>query len=220
MIRITNLKKRLSDDFTLDIPSLTVESGERVALIGPNGSGKSTLLRLISGAMKPDEGSIDVALPKAQIGYQPQSPYVFKGTVEYNVRLGAHGEPNVGALLRACRLDALRDKKTAFLSGGERQRTCLCRMLAGQYGLLLLDEPLSAADVETGEELQQVLLDHCRNGGRTLLFATHLPAQAFALATKILIMNRGAVVEYGSPAELSAPKSDFGKRFLSQWKWG
>lgn len=220
MITITNLRKRFSDDFILDIPSLTVEDGERVALIGPNGSGKSTLLRLIAGVMRPNEGTIEISLPKEQVGYQPQSPYVFKGTVESNVRLGIHGETELDGLLRECRLEALRDKKTSQLSGGERQRMCLCRMLAGNYRLLLLDEPLSAADIETGEALEQTLLRYCGTAGASLMIATHLPKQAFDVATKILIMHNGAVAEYGSAEELTAPKSEFGRRFLSQWKWG
>ena len=66
MITITNLRKRFSDDFILDIPSLTVEDGERVALIGPNGSGKSTLLRLIAGVMRPDEGILHVKMSKTE----------------------------------------------------------------------------------------------------------------------------------------------------------
>ncbi len=219
MITVTNLRKRLSSDFSIDVPALTVADGERVALIGPNGSGKSTLLRMLAGDMPPDEGNIEITSPKDKIGYQPQSPYIFKGTVEYNVRLGAHRDHDTEQYIRSCGLEKLRGQKAAMLSGGERQRLCLCRMLAGNYSLLLLDEPLSAADIETGEKLEEVLVAHCESTGAGLLMATHLPKQALNIATKILIMNRGTIAEYGSTKELKTPRSAFGKRFLSQWKW-
>ena len=219
MIRITNLRKRLSAAFTLQIPSLTIADGERVALIGPNGSGKSTLLRMLANVIPPDEGEIELSLPKEKIGYQPQSPYIFKGTVELNVRLGLHGNADPETCIRQCGLEALRSQKASMLSGGERQRLCLCRMLAGSYGLLLLDEPLSAADIETGEKLEKVLSDHCDSTGTGLVIATHLPKQALHIATKILILNRGEIAEYGSAEELRSPRSEFGQRFLSQWKW-
>ncbi len=220
MIRITNLKKKYSDAFTLSVPSLTIAPGERVALIGPNGSGKSTLLRLLAGIIKPDDGNIEISLPSDQVGYQPQSPYVFKGTVEYNVRLGRHGSADVPALLASCGLTQLQGQRASLLSGGERQRMCLCRMLAGNYKLLLLDEPFSAADIDSGELLEQVLLQYCGENDAGLVMATHLPSQAFRMASKLLILHRGEIVEYGSIQDLKTPKSEFGQKFLSQWKWG
>ena len=218
MIEIRNLEKRLSPEFTLRIPSLTIEDGERVALIGPNGAGKSTLLRLIAGLLKPDAGAVTVTAGKDAVGYQPQTPYVFKGTVESNVRLGDHGKTDIDRLLKDCLLDSLRDKKTDKLSGGERQRLCLARTLACNNQLLLLDEPLSAADIETGEALCAVLRDHCETNVVTLVMSTHLPRQAFEIATKFLILHHGEIAEYGDAASLNDPQSAFGKRFLSQWK--
>ena len=218
MIRIENLKKTYSSDFTLEIPSLTVAPGERVALIGPNGAGKSTLLRLLAGVEKTEEGKIDISVPVKDTGYQPQQPYVFRGTAEKNLRLGAHGDADIRALMEECELTALKDKRADRLSGGERQRLCLARMLAGGYKLLLLDEPLSAADIETGERLALLIKRYCENTGATLVMSTHLPVQARQIATKYLILYKGQIAEYGDAAALSAPESEFGKRFLSQWK--
>ena len=218
MIEINGLEKRLSPEFTLRIPSLTIEDGERVALIGPNGAGKSTLLRLIAGLLKPDTGAVTLSAGKEAVGYQPQTPYVFKGTAESNVRLVARGKTDIDRLLKDCLLDSLRDKKTDKLSGGERQRLCLARTLACHNQLLLLDEPLSAADIETGEALCKVLLDHCKADGVTLVMSTHLPRQAFEIATKFLILHHGEIAEYGDAATLNDPQSAFGKRLLSQWK--
>ena len=217
MISITGLKKQYGEAFTLEIPALTIPDGARVALIGPNGAGKSTLLRLIAGILQPDEGKIEISVPKAAVGYQPQTPYVFKGTVERNVRLAAGGR-DILPLLEECNLTELKDKKTGRISGGEKQRTCLARMLAGNYKLLLLDEPLSAADIETGALLERVLTRHCEQNGTTLLFSTHLPKQAFDVATEVLIMNHGRIEESGGIEELGAPESDFARLFLSQWR--
>ena len=218
MIRIRNLKKKCSDTFTLEIPSLEIEDGARVALIGPNGAGKSTLLRLLAGITKPDEGSIDLGAPKGGVGYQPQTPYVFKGTVEQNVRLALSPAADADALMASCGLTALKAKKTNRISGGEKQRTCLCRMLAGRYRVLLLDEPLSAADIDTGALLEDVLKRHCEETGATMVFSTHLPRQALTVATDVLILGGGRVEETGSIGSLSAPQSEFGRRFLSQWR--
>ena len=217
MIRIEKLKKKISADFTLDIPSLTVDDGERVALIGPNGAGKSTLLRLIAGLTKPDEGLIEVSAPTGSVGYEPQSPFIFRGSAEKNVRLSLRDKADLDSLFSDCDIANLRKKRADRLSGGEKQRVCLARMLAGNYRVLLLDEPLSAADVETGERLSGVILRYCETAGATLIFSTHLPRQAQQIATKIIILTNGSIAEYGDAGALSSPESEFGKRFLAQW---
>lgn len=217
MIRISNLKKTFSSDFTLKIDELTIEDGDRVALIGLNGSGKSTLLRLLAGQLAPDEGTIACDTPKAKTGYQPQSPYLFRGTVEYNVRLAPRAPKELAPLMKACALEPLAKKKATSLSGGERQRVFLARMLAGDYDLLLLDEPLSAADLQTGAALSETLRESCEKTKRTLLFSTHLPRQAFDIANKILLLDGGRVAEFGSTSQMKTPESDFGKAFFSLW---
>lgn len=218
MIKITELEKKLSTDFTLKIGELNIEDGERVAVIGPNGSGKSTLLRLIAGILKPDSGTIEISVQKNKIGYEPQNPYSFIGTVEDNIKLGAHGNTDIEKIMSECNLSELKDKRSSRLSGGEKQRMCFARMLAGNYSLLLLDEPLSAADIEISAQLEGCLKDECRKNGTTLLMSMHLPSQALSSATKILIMNKGEVSEYSDISELKNPKSEFGRKFIEQWR--
>lgn len=220
MIKIYNLEKKLSSDFTLKIDELNINDGERVALIGSNGSGKSTLLRLIAGIIKPDGGKIEISAPKNRIGYEPQNAFPFKGTVEQNVKLGVHGEADIDGILSACRLSELKSKPSHKLSGGEKQRMCFARMMAGNYNLLMLDEPLSAADIETSAELEKYLVGECESNGTTLLMATHLPAQALNVATKVLIMNGGRISEYTDIGGLKNPESDFGRKFIEQWRIG
>ena len=216
MIEIRDLTKRLSSAFTLRVPALTIADGERVALIGVNGSGKSTLLRLLAGRLKPDTGGIEIR-GRAKCGYQPQSPYAFRGTAAYNITLAGGSPAALPEVLRACELERLADRKMSALSGGERQRVFLARMLYGDYDPLLLDEPLSAADLATGARLTETLLSYCGNGGKTLVFSTHLPRQAESLATRILLMDGGEIIEDGPPALLRAPKTERGAAFLSQW---
>ena len=218
MIKITELEKKYSSDFTLKIDELYIDNGERVAIIGPNGSGKSTLLKLIAGIIKPDRGSIEITAPKSKTGYEPQNPFVFRGTVEKNVRLGVHGSDNTYEIMSACNLVNLRDKHTSKLSGGEKQRMCFARTLAGNYELLLLDEPMSSSDIETSGMLEKVLLNQCIQNGTTLLMSTHLPSQAYNIATKVLIMNNGRISDFCDVSELKEPKSDFGKKYIEQWR--
>ncbi len=220
MIRITNLKKQLSDGFCLDIPSLVIESGERVALVGVNGSGKSTLLRLIAGVLKPDSGTIEIDVPKEEICYQPQTPFCFNGTVRSNVALSCKDEALCDRLLRECRLTELSKQKVGALSGGERQRVALARSLAKQSAILLLDEPLSASDLEMGDALSEVIKHEYDSPDKTLLVATHLPKHAFLTATKILLLNAGRIEEYNDPQAMKTPDSTFGKAFFAQWVWG
>lgn len=218
MIKINKLEKKLSPDFTLKIDELYIKNGERVAVIGPNGSGKSTLLKLIAGIIKPDSGTVEIATDKNKIGYEPQNAYAFRGTVEDNIKLGVHGAVDVKRVMRDCQLYSLRDKRSSRLSGGEKQRMCFARMMAGNYSLLLLDEPLSAADIETSSDLEKYLAEECKHNGTTLLMATHLPSQALNVATKVLIMNRGSISEYCNVSELKNPNSEFGRKFIEQWR--
>ncbi len=217
MIRISNLEKSFSSDFRLEIGELHIEPGSRVALVGMNGSGKSTLLRLAAGLLRPDGGEIAVSAPKEKIGYLPQAPYAFRGTAEYNVCVGLKDRSRADAAIKTCALETLRGKKMKELSGGERQRVFLARMLAGDYRLLLLDEPMSAADLQTGAYLCELLKTHCEKTGATLVFSTHLPRQAFETAEKIALLDRGRLAEWGGAEDLRAPKTEFGKLFLNQW---
>ncbi|MCQ2463653.1 MAG: ATP-binding cassette domain-containing protein [Clostridia bacterium] len=216
MIDIYKLEKKFSSDFMLKIDGLHIEKGERVALIGANGSGKSTLLKILAGIIKPDRGTVTVNAESK--GYQPQEPYIFRGSTEKNIRLALHGSENIDGLISDCLLENLKDKSAALLSGGEKQRMCLARMLAGRYSLLLLDEPFSAADVDICTVLERLLVKKTVENSSTLIFSTHLPSQALNVATKVLIMNNGTVAEYSDVSALKQPESEFGKKFIGSWR--
>ena len=219
MIRISQLKKKLSDDFTLEIEDLTIQNGERVALIGVNGSGKSTLLRLLAGLIKPDSGEITASFSPETVCYQPQAPFCFRRSVRENVLLAAADQERCDRFLRDCCIADLKDRKASSLSGGEKQRMYLTRSLAADPALFLADEPLSAVDLSTSEALEELLRQEFDVPDKTLVFSTHLPKQAFSIATKIILLDGGRISECGAPEELRSPRSDFGKAFFSQWTW-
>lgn len=220
MIYIRKLYKAFPSDFSLSLNDIKIETGDRVALIGLNGSGKSTLLKILAGFMRPDQDDVICDTPKDRIGYQPQSPYAFRGDAEANIRLAPRAPKDLSRFLQLCETQTLLHKKMSELSGGEKQRVFLTRMLAGGYDLLLLDEPLSAADLQTGERLSKVLADMCTENGKTLVFSTHLPKQAFTIANKILLLDNGKVAEFGGIAQMKTPKSVFGKAFFSLYDIG
>lgn len=225
MIAINDLKKEYKSGFSLYIDRLSVKPGERVALIGSNGSGKSTLLKLLAGILQPDSGVLAVHAAKNEVGYEPQSPYCYNRSVYANVKLGLPDTPDADAkravadILAQTELTALQKHRPATLSGGEAQRMCFARMLVRPYKLLLLDEPLSAVDIDLAERMENVLLDYCRRNNTTLLVSTHLPLQAVRLSDKLVIMNGGRIVEYGdTDTLLHAPQTEFGRKFLNNWR--
>lgn len=217
MIKINKLEKKLSSDFSIKIDELYIDKGERIALIGANGSGKSTLLKLLAGVIKPDSGTIEFGCCPDERGYEPQSPFIFKGSAVYNISIASKEKRDIKKLISDCELEGLMNKTASLLSGGEKQRVCFARMLCGNYKLLMMDEPLSATDITAGEKLETILLEQCNKNNTTLLISTHLPSQALHIATKVLIMNNGEIAEYSDINKLREPTSEFGKKFVSQW---
>ena len=167
-IEIKNIKKGFGSFSALNDVSLTVPSGELVALLGPSGCGKTTLLRIIAGLETPDSGSIHFygedatarAVREREVGFVFQHYALFRHmTVFENVAFGLrvrpkHTRPNeaeikrrVHELLNLVQLDWLADRYPPQLSGGQRQRIALARALAVEPKVLLLDEPFGALDV-------------------------------------------------------------------------
>lgn len=225
MIEINKLEKKYSQEFSLYIDSLSVQQGDRIALIGSNGSGKSTLLKIIASVVKPTAGSCIVDCPSCLIGYEPQDPFCYNMNVRKNICLGldtskksSDNDRIVDNILEKCCLTHLQKKRADALSGGEKQRMCFARMLVRPYKVLLMDEPLSAADIEMSEKMEQVLLSFCKENNTALLFSTHLPQQSIRLSTKIIIMHDGRVAEYGDTEKiLRHPQTEFGQKFLANW---
>ncbi|MFC4277695.1 ATP-binding cassette domain-containing protein [Achromobacter aloeverae] len=209
----------------LDLERLRIRQGERVGLLGPVGSGKSTLLKLASTLYRPHEGRVflsdldaaqiapDVA--RAAVGYLPQDPRLFSGTLRDNLLLGLP-DPGDAALLAAARRTGLarlitgQSKGLALpiaeggrgVSGGQRQQLALTRLLLARPAMWLLDEPTGAMDADN-EALVVRLLREELQGARTALIATHKTA-LLPLFTRLIVMQGGRVVLDGPRDEVIA----------------
>jgi molybdate transport system ATP-binding protein len=217
----------------LDV-SLTVAAHEVVAVLGPNGAGKSTLLSVVAGLLRPDSGSarldgrclFDVGATGRQtwvpahargVALLAQQPLLFPHlTVLDNV---AFGPRSTGASRTAARqvaarwleevdAGALAGRRPAQLSGGQAQRVAVGRALAAEPRLLLLDEPMAALDVGVSPVLRQMLRRVLRD--RSALIVTHDALDALLLADRVMVVERGRVLESGTTKEvLSRPRSRF-----------
>jgi len=218
------------DTFELDV-ELAVDAGETAAILGPNGSGKTTLLHALAGLIPLDEGrcTLDgivmedpaqgIAVPTEQrpvaVVFQNQLLFPHMSALD-NVAFGlrCHGRPRAEARriargwLEGMGLGDRARARPGALSGGQAQRVALARALAVEPRLLLLDEPLAAVDVQGRAELRRNLRAHLGSFGGVRLLVTHDPLEAFALADRVIVLERGHVVQTGTPAAVTArPRS-------------
>lgn len=232
MLEIKGLSKSFGQLRAVDDVSLTLDSGEFFALLGPSGCGKSTLLRMLAGFETPTSGDILldgqslVGIPpeKRPLNMMFQSYALFPHmTVANNIGFGlkrqgvAVGDraARVSDALRLVQLDDLGDRKPAQLSGGQRQRVALARALVNRPKLLLLDEPLAALDKKLREETQFELVNIQHELGITFLVVTHDQDEAMSMADRLAVMNRGEIVQVGSPTDVyERPSSLYVADFL------
>lgn len=201
--------------------SATLEPGQITAICGPNGAGKSTLLRLLAGLLTGDSGTVtlgDTPLaslhPRARarhIGYLPQEPVVaWDVAVRQLVALGRlphgdRGEAQVEAAITALDLQGFADRPVSRLSGGERARVLLARVLAGEPGWVLADEPLAALDL--GHQL--AMLRHLRavaQQGAGVVLVLHDLALAMNHADRVLVLDHGRLAQDGAPQDALKPE--------------
>jgi molybdopterin-binding protein len=211
---------QLRGTFRLVVDELAVDRGEVLAVLGPNGAGKSTLFRLLALLDVPASGEImldgHLATPgnhdaRRQIAAVFQRPHLFAGSVRDNVEFGIRVRgAGSGVTARAeAWLDAfgiadLADVDVRQISGGEAQRAALARAFAVSPDLLLLDEPAAALDALASRRLLSDLERMVHDERRGVVIVTHDPAQAFALADRVLLLEDGRVRQVGTPAELVA----------------
>ena len=202
---------------------LTVRQGEMVALVGANGAGKSTLLKVLVGILRPMTGTATVLgqLPGStrRVGYLPQSeelhwdyPLLAEDVV-LMARIGhlsrlrgpAAAERAVAhEALSKVNAEDLAHRPIGALSGGQKRRLLVARALASEAELLLLDEPATAVDPTTEEELMEVL-EGIAQGGRTVIVSTHDLASVMAHFPRVIALN-GAIVADGPPSILNDPE--------------
>ncbi len=238
MIALEDVSVRFGGHLAVDRVSLRIELGEFFVLIGSSGSGKSTTLKAINRLVPHTGGRIAIdgedvtQIPedalRRRMGYAIQSVGLFPHwTVARNVAavprlLGwprARIEARVDELLTLLRLDPA-EARTRYphqLSGGQQQRVGVARALATDPDVLLMDEPFGALDPITRQALQREIAAIHHATGKTIVFVTHDMQEALLLADRIAILDRGRLVQVGTPrALLSDPADDFVRAFVGQ----
>ena len=241
VLQVEGISKMLGGKPILDNCSLTVNRGELKVLIGPSGAGKSTFLQSINCLIPPDSGEIylegnrlDRTDKAALCAFRAQVGMIFQ---DFNLFDHLTAEENVAIALRKVRGQSAAEARAraqeelarvglarrallypAQLSGGQKQRVAMARALAMDPKVILLDEPTSALDPELVGEVLAVIRD-LASGGMTMVMATHQMDFARALATEIIFMEHGRLIEQGSPEVLLAEGSntrtrDFCQRLL------
>ena len=231
-ISVKNVTKRFGSFVALNNVSLEAPHGSLLALLGPSGSGKTTLLRIIAGLDVPDEGSVlyqdeDATHRTARdrnVGFVFQHYALFRHmsvfeNVAFGLRVRKWKEPQirerVHELLKLVQLEALAKQAPSQLSGGQRQRIALARALAAEPKVLLLDEPFGALDAKVRKELRSWLRKLHDEIHVTSVFVTHDQEEAFEVADRVVVLNRGRIEQQGSPEEVfERPANAFVMDFL------
>lgn len=218
--------------------ALSVAAGETLALMGPSGAGKSSVLHAIAGTERIVEGRITLErapgdavvladasrrthLPPHQraIGMLGQDPRLFPhltahGNIAFGARAGGQSKRDADAAatawLNQLTLTEVSRQRPAQLSGGQRQRIALARALAARPALLLIDEPFASLDVEAAQNMRELVRTELDRTGTTAIVVSHSAVDAVALAHRLVVMERGVVVQQGEVREvLAAPATSF-----------
>ncbi len=231
-VRLDGVTRKFGDFVAVNNVSLSINQGEIFCLLGGSGCGKTTLLRMLAGFDAPTSGSIFIdGQDMAGIpAYERPANMMFQSyalfphmTAWKNIAFGLEQEKlsraeiseRVGAILDIVKMTPYAQRKPHQLSGGQRQRIALARSLVKRPKLLLLDEPLGALDKKLREQTQFELLGIQERLGVTFIVVTHDQEEAMTLATRIGVMNRGEIVQVGTPPDIyEFPSSRFVADFI------
>jgi len=198
------------------------QEGTFNVIAGESGSGKTTLLRVLSGLLTPDSGrivinnevwfdseqKINLPVQKRKIGFLFQDYALFPNmTVKENIKYAARGEERVHAVIETVGLQELQNRFPVGLSGGQKQRVALARSLARDPAILLLDEPFSALDDRLRNELQDLLLTIFNQFKTTVFMVSHDKAEIIKLASRVILLDNGHVVQDGTPLDVFLGKT-------------
>lgn len=215
LIMIRDLKKKFQGKEVIKGINFQLNEGKCTALIGPNGSGKTTILRMLSGIMRPTEGTISFTAAKKGedirnlIGYLPQFPVFYnwmsgREFLEYVGKLAGLNKTEAKnrskELLEIAGISEHQNQRIGKYSGGMRQRLGIAQAIIHSPKLLLLDEPVSALDPFGRREVLELLEEMKKD--RTILFSTHILNDAEEVSDEILFLHNGKIVESGTMDEL------------------
>jgi iron(III) transport system ATP-binding protein len=237
-VSLVGLTKKFAAMPAVDNLQLEIGDGEFVSLLGPSGCGKTTTLRLIAGFLQPDIGEIKVSndvvsSPSLLVPPELRSmSMIFQSyavwphmTVFQNVAYGLkfkklsrhEADERVNRFLRLVRLDGFRDRYSAELSGGQQQRVALARALVVEPRILLMDEPLSNLDAHLREEMRSEIRRLHEEFRITTIYVTHDQSEAMATSDRIAVLDKGRMVQVGTPAEIfDHPKTRFVAEFVGK----
>ena len=221
ILEMKEIVKDFGDFRAVDHVNFAMRKGEIVAIIGPSGSGKSTLLRCINGLAKPTSGEVKLEGHTGMV-FQHFNLFPHMTCIENityaPIKVKKQGKEEAKAhameLLKLVGLETKADVYPAMLSGGQKQRVAIARALAMYPDLMLFDEATSALDPEiTGEVLN--VMKKLADDHTTMIVVTHEMGFAKEVADRVIFMDKGVIVEEGTPAEIfENPKSDRLRSFL------
>ncbi|MBE2276694.1 MAG: ABC transporter ATP-binding protein [Rhodobacteraceae bacterium] len=233
-----NLSRRYGEYIAIEDVSFHVKDGEFLTLLGPSGCGKSTTLGILAGLDRPDEGHLSIGgevffdgltgvfvdAERRNLGLVFQTyalwPHMtVRDNVGYALRIRriprAEREKRIREALALVEMEQFIDRYPSQLSGGQQQRVALARTLAYNPRILLLDEPLSNLDAKLRDKARSWLRQLQTQLGVTTIFVTHDQIEALALSDRIAVMNKGRIVQIGSPREIyEEPASTFVADFI------
>ncbi len=219
MIEVKNLVKRYGNHLALDNVSFTVEKGEVIGFLGPNGAGKSTTMNILTGYLSSTEGEVIVdgidmleepQKAKKMIGYLPEIPPLYtEMTVDEYLQFVCElkGVPardrleTVTRITKQTRISDVRKRLIRNLSKGYKQRVGIAQALVGNPEVLILDEPTVGLDPKQITEVRALIKDLAKD--HTLIISSHILAEVQAVATRIIIINRGRIVATDTPENLA-----------------
>jgi ABC-2 type transport system ATP-binding protein len=228
MIEIKNLVKEISGTRILDDINFTVQKGEILGFLGPNGAGKTTTMKIITSFWSPTSGTVkidgldsekDSLAVRAKIGYLPEMVPLYDD-MKVDEYLKFSGEmrglkknslaDRLAYVVRVCSLEKVLNKTIDELSKGYRQRVGLAQAIIGDPDILILDEPTTGLDPNQIAEIRELIKKIGQE--KTIIFSTHILAEAAAVCDRVIIINKGKIVGEGSPSELAAKAG--GKEYI------
>lgn len=238
MIRLEHVTKSFDNQTVLDDFSISIEEGEFLTVIGRSGCGKTTMLKTINGLHRPEQGKVyvegkdiskeDLIAVRRRIGYVIQNKGLFPHmTVEKNITyvpvISGKKEKKANHEL-ACRLiktvgldPSMLSRYPSELSGGQQQRVGIARALAADAKILLMDEPFGALDEITKQAMQDEILNLQKKLGITIVFITHDIREAMKLGSRVLVMDKGKIVQLDTPEKIkNEPANEFVYQLVGQ----
>ncbi|AQW21396.1 spermidine/putrescine ABC transporter ATP-binding protein [Lentilactobacillus curieae] len=235
IVELKGVRKQYDDGFVaLKNINFKLKQGEFYTLLGPSGCGKTTILRSIAGFTEVSSGEVlfdgkrinDIPANKRQLNTVFQDYALFPNMNVYeNVAFGLvvsnvpkdEIQDRVVSALKLVQLEQYADREISELSGGQQQRIAIARAIVKQPKVLLLDEPLSALDAKLRKDMQYELRDLQQRLGITFLFVTHDQEEALAMSDEIFVMNKGEILQQGSPVDIyDEPINHFVADFIGE----